>query len=277
MTDERPYEASIEELYAEWTAGLDDHRVEELLDQSLRPRGPDMLFDLAAEIGVSAHDVVLDAGCRDGRHVVELVRRFGCFTVGVDLTRANLRRGLGVRREASQDVVSRSALVQGDVQRLPFADAAFDFVWNRDVMVHVPDLTAGLRECRRVSRLGARMLVFQMFATPWLSQEDAARLWPPLAAVQRNTDPAYFEACLADAGWRVERIEHVRSEWREFSEETGPGRTSRQLLHVARLLRDPERYVAAMGRSGYEGEVGNALWGVYQMIGELSGRVYVLA
>ena len=64
---------------------------------------------------------------------------------------------------------------------------------------------------------------------------------------------------------------------REFSEETGPGRTSRQLLHVARLLRDPERYVAAMGRSGYEGEVGNALWGVYQMIGKLSGRVYVLA
>ena len=35
---------------------------------------------------------------------------------------------------------------------------------------------------------GGRMLVFQMFATPWLSEGDAARLWPPLAAVARNAD-----------------------------------------------------------------------------------------
>lgn len=277
MNDERPYQATIEELYAEWTAGLDDHPVEALLDESLHPRGPEMLFDIAAEFGVASSEVVLDAGCRDGRHVVELARRFACRTIGVDLIAANLQRAERVLREAGEDLASRCALVQGDLQRLPFADATFDFVWNRDVMVHVPDLTAGLRECRRVSKPGARMLLFQMFATSWLSDGDAARLWPPLAAVAHNTDPAYFENCVADAGWSVELVEHVRSEWREFAEETGPGRTSLQLLHVARLLRDPERYVAAMGRSAYWGEVGNALWGVYQMIGKLSGRVYVLA
>jgi len=276
VTDEGPYESTIQELYAQWTAGLDDDRVEALLDRSLDPRGPEMLFDLAGEIGVTRDDVVLDAGCRDGRHVVELVRRFGCRAVGIDLIADNIARGLRVMRDAGGDVRSRSALIQGDLQRMPFPDNVFDFVWNRDVMVHLPDLTAGLLECRRVARPGARMLLFQMFATPWLSDGDAARLWPPLAAVPRNTDPKYFEACLADAGWTVERVEHVRSEWREFAEETGPGKTSRQLLHVARLLRDPERYIPAMGRSGYEGEVGNALWGVYQMIGKLSGRVYVL-
>ena len=156
-------------------------------------------------------------------------------------------------------------------------DGAFDFVWNRDVMIHLPDLTAGLRECRRVLKDRGRMLVFQMFATPWLSEGDASRLWPSLAAAARNADPAYFEACAADAGWRIERVEHVRSEWREFAEETGLGKTSRQLLHAARLLRDPERYVEAMGRGEYAAELGDALWGVYQMIGKLSGRVYVLA
>jgi SAM-dependent methyltransferase len=277
MTDGGPHEATIQELYAAWSADPGDHRVQELLDQSLNPRGPEMLFDIAAEVGVGTDDVVLDAGCRDGRHVVELVKRFGCRTVGVDLVSDNLARGRRVLRDAGPEVGARSALVQGDIQRLPFADGAFDFVWNRDVMAHVPDLTAGLRECRRVAKAGARMLLFEMFATPWLSEDDAARLWPPVAVVPRNTDPVYFEGCLREAGWEVERVEHVRSEWREFAEESGPGRTSRQLLISARLLRDPERYVAAMGRSEFESELSNALWGVYQMIGKLSARAYVLS
>src|SRR5207237_4496078 len=78
MSDERPYEATIEELYAEWANDLDEPHIEALLDESLHPRGPDMLFHIAAEIGVDSQDLVLEAGCRDGRHVVELVRRFGC-------------------------------------------------------------------------------------------------------------------------------------------------------------------------------------------------------
>ena len=36
------------------------------------------------------------------------------------------------------------------------------------------------------------MLVFQMFATPWLDPTEAERLWPPLAAVPANTDPERF-------------------------------------------------------------------------------------
>jgi SAM-dependent methyltransferase len=277
MSDEGAHESTIEELYSTVAGELAEGRIQALLDESLGPRGPEMLFDLAAECGVGPSDLVLDAGCRDGRHVVELVRRFGCRVVGVDLIAANLAWGQETLRRAGDHVRGRSVLVQGDVQRLPFGDGAFSFVWNRDVMIHLPDLEAGLRECRRVLRPGGRMLVFQMFATSWLSEDDAARLWPPLAAVPRNADPSFFEACLEGAGWRVERVEHVGSEWREHAEETGPGRTSTQLLHVARLLRDPDRYVAGMGPGAYESELGNALWGVYQMIGKLSARVYVLA
>jgi hypothetical protein len=115
-----------------------------------------------------------------------------------------------------------------------------------------------------------------MFATPWLSEDDAARLWPPLAAVEASADPDSFERSAAKAGWRIEQVESVGSEWREQAEESGNRRTSMQLLRSARLLRRPERYVEVMGRMAYEGELANALWGVYQMIGKLSGRVYVL-
>ena len=37
-----------------------------------------------------------------------------------------------------------------DVTRLPYEDGRFDFVVHSDTLEHVPDLLAGLRECRRV-------------------------------------------------------------------------------------------------------------------------------
>jgi hypothetical protein len=115
-----------------------------------------------------------------------------------------------------------------------------------------------------------------MFTTPWLEPNEAARLWPPLAVVPANTDPAAFESAARDAGFVIDRTEELRSEWREHGEESGPGRTSRQLLRSARLIRDPERYVGALGRASYESELADNLWGIYQMIGKLAPRVYVL-
>ena len=52
--------------------------------QSLNPRGADMLYELFAGFGPTAQSVVLDVGCRDARHAIELARRFGCRVLGID-------------------------------------------------------------------------------------------------------------------------------------------------------------------------------------------------
>jgi ubiquinone/menaquinone biosynthesis C-methylase UbiE len=273
--EEQPRTNTLEELYDGGT--LAHGGIDSLLDESLAPRGPDMLFDLALELGLGEGHLVLDVGCGDGRRTAELVRRTGCSTIGVDLLRANLEcRHEVLAAEENAKAAERMRFAQADVQRLPFGEGRFDAVWSRDMLIHIPDLVAAFRECRRVLRLDGWMLVFQMFATPWLSDDDAERLFLPLAAVRRNTDPEFFERSLYEAGWTIERVEHIRSEWREFGEESDAGRTSRQLLHVARMLREPARYIEAMGRASYEAELGDSLWGVYQMIGKLSARVYVL-
>jgi hypothetical protein len=121
-----------------------------------------------------------------------------------------------------------------------------------------------------------KALVFQMFATPWLEPAEASRLWPALGAVAENTDPSFFESALAAADLRTLRREEIASEWRERAEEDGSRRTSTQLLHAGRLLRDRERLCAELGEARYDAELSDCLWGVYQMIGKLSGRVYVL-
>jgi hypothetical protein len=48
-------------------------------------------------------------------------------------------------------------------------------------------------------------------------------------------------------------------------------------LHAARLIRDAERFRGELGLVTYEVELADSLWGVYQMIGKLSPRVYVLS
>jgi hypothetical protein len=42
------------------------------------------------------------------------------------------------------------------------------------------------------------------------------------------------------------------------------------------MLRDPERYKAAIGEREYEVEFGDCLYGIYQLLGKLSATVSVL-
>ena len=46
---------------------------------------------------------------------------------------------------------------------------------------------------------------------------------------------------------------------------------------AARLLRDPDRYVAEFGEANYQVMLGDCLWHVYRMIGKLTGVALVFA
>jgi len=54
-------------------------------------------------------------------------------------------------------------------------------------------------------------------------------------------------------------------------------RPGRHLLHAARLIRDPDRYIARFGQANYDIKLGDCLWHIYRMIGKLSSRVYLLS
>ncbi len=48
----------------------------------------------------------------------------------------------------------------------------------------------------------------------------------------------------------------------EYAQERD-GSPGRQLLHAARLLRDPARYVDRFGQAAYDIALGDCLWHVY--------------
>lgn len=57
--------------------------VYDLLDRSLDPRGPELMLALATE-RLTPASVVLDVGCRDASHLIQLVRATGASGVGID-------------------------------------------------------------------------------------------------------------------------------------------------------------------------------------------------
>ena len=54
------------------------------LDESLHPRGPDLLFDLVAGLNLPPGAVAVDVGCGEGRQAMTLHRRFGFHVTGID-------------------------------------------------------------------------------------------------------------------------------------------------------------------------------------------------
>ena len=87
--------------------------------------------------------------------------------------------------------------------------------------------------------------------------------------------PTLPTEAFAAAGFETEQFTDLGSEIGEHLEEQ-TGEAGRRLIHAARLLRDPERYVAQFGRTAYDIMLGDCLWHVYRMIGKLSGCVYLL-
>jgi SAM-dependent methyltransferase len=268
----------LDQSYESYADIEDDFQLS--LDESLDPRGPGMLYGLVDELGLPAGALALDVGCGEGGHTIELARRFGLRVRGFDpvarhirIARARLAvEATAVRLPGLADAVS---FEPGFAEDLPVESGQADLVWCRDVLVHVDDLSAAYGEIARVLKPGGTALVYQMFATDLMEPAEAERLFATMGCVPRNMRPGHTEAAIEAAGLSVRRREEIGTEWGEHAHEHA-GDGGRRLVHAARLLRDPDRYVRRFGRENYEIALGDSLWHVYRMIGKLSGRAYLL-
>ena len=252
---------------------------QQAMDESLHPRGPGMLYDVVAGLGLQARAAALDVGCGEGGDTTELARRFGLQVLGVD----PVPRQIEVARQKLADVVrDRPGLAElvrfgpGLAEDLPADSESLDLVWCRDVLVHVDDLGSAYREFARVLRPGGSALVYQMFTTARLEPAEAGWLLPTLGCAAPSMHPESFEAAIEGAGLRIARRIILGSEWGEHSQESS-GAGGRQLLHAARLLRDPSRYIGQFGQANYDIALADCLWHIYRMIGKLSPRIYLLS
>jgi SAM-dependent methyltransferase len=249
------------------------------LDANLSPRGPELLYELVSDLGLPPGASVIDLGCGEGNHALELASRFGFSVHGID----PVARHIELANKTLAEAAARRPELRGQVhfepgtaEVIPADDGSCDLVWCRDVLVHIAALDLAYASCRRVLRSDGHMLVYQMFGTDRLEPREASWLWATMGVVPENARPERTEAAIAKAGLRVEKRVELGSEWGEWAEERA-GQGTRQLLHAARLLRSPERYRAQFGPAAYDIMLGDCLWHVYGMIGKLSPRIYLLS
>ena len=101
---------------------------------------------------------VLDVGCGTGALIPALAELVGPdgHVVGLDYA-APLLETARERADAA-GVGRRVDLVAGDAHNLPFPDASFDAVHVERVLMHLEDPDAAIREMRRVTRPGGRVV-----------------------------------------------------------------------------------------------------------------------
>jgi SAM-dependent methyltransferase len=111
---------------------------------------------------VGRGDVLLDLGCGFGRHAFEAAKR-GASVVALDAGAeevAQVRATFGAMIEVGELTAEHPATaVQGDALSLPFPEGTFDRVIASEVLEHIPDDIAAMRELSRVLRPGGSMAV----------------------------------------------------------------------------------------------------------------------
>lgn len=150
-----------------------------------------LVTDLLGQVG--AHGRILDLGCGTGG----VLQHLGVFGKAI---------GLDPAPEAAVYCRRRNVpMVVGSGLDLPFADASFDAVLALDVIEHVADDIALLREARRVLRPGG-VLVLTVPALPWLwsAHDDVNRHY------RRYTLGSLREA-LHSGGFRGRRVSYYNA------------------------------------------------------------------
>jgi len=135
---------------------------------------------------------ILDVGCGTGANL-EMLSQFGTAE-GVDVS----PEALSFCRERGLNNVRL-----GQAEQLPYPDGSFDIVTGLDVVEHLDDDVAGLREMARVLRPGGYALLFvPAFMFLWGVQDD-------ISHHRRRYTEAGLKQAVRSAGFEIDRFTYA--------------------------------------------------------------------
>jgi SAM-dependent methyltransferase len=164
-------------------------------------------------------DRLLDVGCGPGTLTVDLARLVAPGdVVGIDTADDVLELA---RDGAAQAGVGNVTFRSGDATELPFADGTFDVVHAHQVLQHLSDPVAALKEMRRVTRPGGLVAVrdADYAAMTWYPPSTGLDEWLSLyhevtAANRAEADAGRrLLAWAMDAGFRADDLTPSASAW----------------------------------------------------------------
>jgi demethylmenaquinone methyltransferase / 2-methoxy-6-polyprenyl-1,4-benzoquinol methylase len=136
---------------------------------------------------------ILDVATGTGMVAAGLAQR-GATVVGLDQSE-NMLAGARHRLSEHPELAARITLVQGEAERLPFADAEFDALTFTYLLRYVDDRAATMRELARVVKPGGRigMVEFAVPRSPALRSLWRVHTRVGLPLLGRAVSPAWVE------------------------------------------------------------------------------------
>ena len=114
-------------------------------------------FDL---LGVKENEIVLDAGCGEGRHSFECIRRnTSVFSMDMDMESLRKTRYSLVAMKRENYKSARFQIHAGNALKLPFRDKTFDRIICAEVLEHVSDDNEACKELARVLKSGGSIAI----------------------------------------------------------------------------------------------------------------------
>jgi SAM-dependent methyltransferase len=193
------------------------------------------LTKITDELRIANHELrILDVGCGTGANL-EMLANFGAAE-GVDVSDDALEfcklKGLKAHK--------------GLAEKLPFAESSFDVVTALDVVEHLDDDVAGLKEMHRVLKTGGKTLIFvPAFMWLWGVQDDISnhRI--------RYTKRQIVER-LEQAGFEIERATFAN--WTFFA----PILAGRTFMKITGIKPESENNVNVSALNGIFGKLFSA-------------------
>ena len=148
-----------------------------------------------------AGDLLLDAGCGTGIYSLSFAARDGIRATGIDLRAHRLETA----RQFARALHTDATFAYMGVTTLGFAAARFDTVICVEVLEHVPDDAAAVREFTRVLKPGGRLVVTVPGKEDLTAAEEARRYADPtpLEHVRSGYTREGLRRLLTDAGLTV--------------------------------------------------------------------------
>jgi len=198
-------------------------------------------------VALRGDETVADVGCGNGAYLAELHRRGHAGPVlGVDLSAGMLA--------AARSRVPRASLIAADAAALPLCDDASDLTLAMHMLYHLPEPAKAVRELRRITRPGGRVLVV-------LNGEGHLRELRDLITAARRAVPGReppWERLRLDDGEMLLASQFVSVTRHDFTSELlvpGPEPIEDYVrsMIITQDQADPRAFAAAVGRLVPEG------------------------
>lgn len=177
----------------------------------------------AARVRPGLH--ALDVGCGTGFPLIELAQRIGPsgHAWGLDPWKGGLARA---REKLRVRDVANVTLLDGVAEQIPLQDRSIDLVVSNNGLNNVEDLDLSLRECARVARREAQLVltwnlpetmvelyeVFESVLRAAGREDDVRRMRDHVSAKRKTV--AFMRERVERAGFAVQRVELGGFPWR---------------------------------------------------------------